>query len=170
SRLKYKLDMLFRHNNAQYLGVIIRNAYLQKKMRLVKNYLLDLDASVQAVVSLDIEYSKGSRKATLLIWRPQFIDTASRYKLLAVEEAAVETLRDNEGNAVNYPGLRLCLSDFTYEELAQKEIGNNNVEIYISRIQLRRYLATMKSKEQRALDKHSFPKDVKKRKGSKTPE
>lgn len=80
SKSKYEPDALFWHDDAQYPGIIIEVAYSQKKMRLgrlAENYLLDSDASVRTVVGLDIEYGKkGSRKATLSIWRPRLFDTA----------------------------------------------------------------------------------------------
>jgi hypothetical protein len=74
--------------------VIIEVAYSQKKSRLgrlAENYLLDSDASVRAVVGLDIEYvKKGSRKATISIWRPQLYDTADGPGLRAVQEVEDE--------------------------------------------------------------------------------
>jgi len=70
-KLKYKPDASFWHDNAQYPGVIIEVAYSQKRKRLgwlANNYLLDLDANVWVVISLDIKYGKkGSRKAMLLV-------------------------------------------------------------------------------------------------------
>jgi hypothetical protein len=94
SKSKYEPDASFWHDDAQYPGVIIEVAYSQKKTRLgrlAENYLLDSDASVRVVVGLDIEYSKkGSRKATLSIWRPRLFDTADGSELRAVEEAADE--------------------------------------------------------------------------------
>jgi hypothetical protein len=35
-----------------------------------------------------------------------------------------QVFRDDEGNAVDHPGLRLRLGDFTYKELAQMEMGD----------------------------------------------
>jgi len=82
---KYEPDASFWHNNAQYPGVIIEVAYLQKRKRLgrlANDYLLDSDANVRVVVSLDIEYGKkGSRKATLLVWRTHLAYTADGDKL-----------------------------------------------------------------------------------------
>ena len=70
---KHKPDASFWYDDAQYPSVIIKVAYSQKKKkldRLVGDYFLDLDASVLVVVGLDIKYGKkGSRKATLSIWR-----------------------------------------------------------------------------------------------------
>jgi hypothetical protein len=94
NRSKYEPDASFWHDDAQYPGVIIEVAYSQKKTRLgrlAENYLLDSDASVRAVVGLDIEYGKkGSRKATISIWRPQLFDTADGPELRAVQEVEDE--------------------------------------------------------------------------------
>jgi hypothetical protein len=90
SKSKYEPDASFWHDDAQYPGVIIEVAYSQKKTRLgrlAENYILDSDASVRAVVGLDIEYGKkGSRKATISIWRPQLLDTVDGSELRAVQE------------------------------------------------------------------------------------
>ena len=73
TKSKHEPDASFWQDNAKYLGVIIEVAYSQKRKRLARlaeDYLLDSNASVQAVVSLDIEYGKKkSRKATLSVWR-----------------------------------------------------------------------------------------------------
>ncbi|KAF2621118.1 hypothetical protein BU25DRAFT_443956 [Macroventuria anomochaeta] len=169
---KYEPDASFGHSGAQYPGVIIEVAYSQKKKRLsrlAENYLLDSDASVRVVVGLDVEYGKQqSRKATLSIWRPQLFETADGLELRAVEEATDEAFRDDQGNPVEHPGLRLFLSDFTCEELSQEEIGNDDTEIRISGIQLCHYLAAAEGKMRRALSKHSLAKGVTKRRRSET--
>lgn len=94
SKSKYEPDASFRHEDAQYPGVIFEVAYSQNKTclgRLADNYILDSDASVRAVVCLHIEYSnKESRKATLSIWRPQLFDTPDGAELRAVEVVADE--------------------------------------------------------------------------------
>ena len=67
---KYEPDASFWHDDAQYPGVIIEVAYLQKRKRLgqlAEDYRLDSDASIQVVVGLDIEYGKkGSHMATFI--------------------------------------------------------------------------------------------------------
>jgi hypothetical protein len=73
------------------------------------------------------------------------------------------------GNAVDHPGLRLRLSDFTYKELAQKEMGDEDTDRYISGIQLCQYLDAADSKVERALGERSLAKEVKRRKRSETP-
>lgn len=94
TRLKYELDASFWHKDARYPGVIIEVAYSQKRKRLARlaeDYLLDSNASVQVVVGLDIEYGKkGSRKATLSVWRTYVVITAEGNELRVVQEVADE--------------------------------------------------------------------------------
>ena len=91
---KHKPDAFFWHDDAQYPSVIIEVAYSQKKKRLDRlagDYFLDSDASVQVVMGLDIEYGKkGSRKATLLIWRTYMAYTGNGDELRVVQEIADE--------------------------------------------------------------------------------
>lgn len=172
SQSKYEPDASFGHIDAQYPGVVIEVAYSQKKKRLgrlAENYLLDSDASVRVVVGLDIEYGKDSCKATLSIWRPELSDSPSGPELRAVDVVADKAFRDEKGNPVEHPGLRLRLSDFACEELVQEEMGDDDTEVCISGIQLCQYLAAAESKVQRAHRKHSLPDKVKKRKRSSSP-
>ncbi|KAK2765091.1 hypothetical protein FQN54_008790 [Arachnomyces sp. PD_36] len=164
---KYEPDTSFWHDNARYPGVVIEVAYSQKRKRLnrlAENYLLDSDASIQVVVGLDIEYGqKGSRKATLSMWR------TSIAKTLAEDELIV--FRDEQGNPTRHPGLRLQLRDFAYEELAEDEIGEEKRELVVSTQELCQYLAAAETKVQQlsSLGKHSIAPGVKKRKRSETP-
>ena len=91
---KYEPDASFWHDDAQYPGVIIEVAYSQKRKRLCRlaeEYLLDSDASVQVVVGLDIEYGKkGSRKATLSVWRTRVFTTSDGDELRVVQEVEDE--------------------------------------------------------------------------------
>ena len=92
TKSKYEPDASFWHDDAQYPGVIIEVAYSQKRKRLGRladDYLLDSDANVRVVVGLDIEYGKkGSRKATLSVWRTNLAHTADGYELRVVQEIA----------------------------------------------------------------------------------
>ena len=55
--------------------------------QLAEDYFLDSNASVQVVVGLDIEYGKkGSRKATLSVWRTHVVNTADGNELRVVQE------------------------------------------------------------------------------------
>jgi hypothetical protein len=91
---KHEPDASFWHEDAYYPGVIIEVAYSRKRKklgRLAEDYLLDSDASVQVVVGLDIEYgNKGSRKATLSVWRTHVANTADGDELRVVQEIADE--------------------------------------------------------------------------------
>jgi len=91
---KHEPDASFWHDSAQYPGVIIEVAYSQKRKRLdrlAEDYHLDSDASVQAVVGLDIEYGrKDSRKATLSVWRARVFRTTTGDELRVVKEVADE--------------------------------------------------------------------------------
>ena len=91
---KHEPDASFWHEDAKYPGVIIEVAYSQKRKklgRLAEDYLLDSDASVQVLVGLDIEYgNKGSRKATLSVWRTHVAHTADGDELRVVQEIVDE--------------------------------------------------------------------------------
>ena len=91
---KYEPDASFWHDDAQYPGVVIEVAYSQKKKRLgrlAEDYLLDSDANIRIVVGLDIEYTKkGSRKATLSVWRTDLFHTPNGDELRVIQEAADE--------------------------------------------------------------------------------
>ena len=59
--------------------------------RLAEDYLLDSDASVGVVIGLDIKYRKrGSRRATISVWRAREFHTAAEVELRVVEEATDE--------------------------------------------------------------------------------
>jgi hypothetical protein len=89
TKSKHEPDASFWYNDAQFPGVIIEVVYSQKRKRLgrlAEEYLLDSDASVQVIVGLDIEYGKkGSRKATLSVWRTQVFHTADEDELRVVQ-------------------------------------------------------------------------------------
>ena len=91
---KYQPDTSFWHDNVKYPGVIIEVAYSQKRKRLhrlAENYLLDSDASVQAVVGLDIEYGmKGSHKAALSVWRTREFLTDDGHELRVIQKISDE--------------------------------------------------------------------------------
>jgi hypothetical protein len=91
---KYEPDTSFWHDDAQYPGVVIEVAYSQKRERLdrlAEDYLLDSDASVQAVVGLDIGYGKkGSRKATLTVWRARVCHASTGDELRVEKEVTDE--------------------------------------------------------------------------------
>ena len=94
TKSKHEPDASFRHESARYPGVVIEVAYSQKRRslrRLADDYLLDSDASVRVLVGLDIEYgNKGSRKATLSVWRPHVVHATDGNELRAVQEITDE--------------------------------------------------------------------------------
>jgi hypothetical protein len=91
---KHEPDASFWHNDAKYPGVVIEVACSQKKKRLgrlAEDYLLDSDANIRIVVGLDIEYGKrGSRKATLSVWRTDLLHTPEGDELRVIEDTADE--------------------------------------------------------------------------------
>ncbi|KAH8724694.1 hypothetical protein GQ44DRAFT_727483 [Phaeosphaeriaceae sp. PMI808] len=106
-----------------------------------------------------------------------YVDVASRYNatrhaaLKSIEESTDEAFRDDEGNPINHPGLRLRLSDFACEEIVQDELGSEDLEICISGIQLCEYLAAAegKTRQSQSLRKQSFSREARKRKRLETP-
>ena len=108
TKSKHEPDASFWHDDAQYPGVIIEVAYSQKRKRvgrLAEEYFLDSDASVQVVVSLDIEYGKkGSQKATLSVWRTHVVHTDDGDELRVVQEITDEVC----------PVLRQCYFVFDF--------------------------------------------------------
>lgn len=90
---KHDPDASFWHRDAQYPGVIIEVVYSKKQKRLrrlAEDYLLDSDANVRVVVGLNIEHTKGTRKATLSVWRTHVFHTTDGDELRVVEEVADE--------------------------------------------------------------------------------
>ena len=91
---KHEPDTSFWHDDAQYPEVVTEVAYSQTRKRLdwlAEDYLLDSDASVQAVVGLDIEYGKeGSRKATSTLWRTRVYHTSTGDELRVEREVTDE--------------------------------------------------------------------------------
>ncbi|KAI9759545.1 MAG: hypothetical protein M1840_003257 [Geoglossum simile] len=172
---KHEPDASFWHADAEYPGVIIEVSYSQKRKkldRLAEEYLLDSDASVRVVVGLDIEYGgKGSRKATLSVWRTYVFHTDDGDELRVVQEIADEAFRDDQGNPTDHPGLRLQLSDFACEGLTTDVVRGGDREILLSTQQLCQYLTAAEDKVRRrgTLAKNSLPPGVKKRKRSRTP-
>ena len=96
SRSKRSPDALFRHRDAEYPGVVIKVSYSQKREALhclAYDYLIKSNGSTQVMVGFDIRYS-GSRKASLSVWRHNYVEDRD-YLALAL-------LRDkNEEVSVN---------------------------------------------------------------------
>lgn len=89
-------DASFKHEQAKYPGVIIEVCYTQKVRAaadLADDYILDTNGNVKAVIALNIEY-RGSKKATISIWRPEDItvDGVEELQAIAKVEALVHSL------------------------------------------------------------------------------
>lgn len=127
---------------------------------------------MQVVISLDIKYGKkGSRKATLSVWRTYMVNTANGNKSRVVQEIADDAFRDDQGNPTDHLGLRLRLRDFAYKELAHNEIGDKDRELVVSTQQLFKYrdAAETMVEQLESLSEHSITPGLKKRKRSETP-
>lgn len=81
-------DASFQHFEAQYPGVILELSYSQKKKdlsRLAHEYILGSDADIRVVIGIDVEY-KGSKKASVSIWRPHIeVNDAGERELFVVQ-------------------------------------------------------------------------------------
>jgi len=85
-------DASFQHFDAQYPGVILELSYSQKKKdlsRLADAYILGSNADIRVVVGIDVEY-KGSKKASISIWRPYIGVDAVGEKELSVVQTVTE--------------------------------------------------------------------------------
>lgn len=85
-------DAQFRHLGAKYPGVVIEVAYAQKRKDLAiiaEDYILGSDGDIRVVIGIDIEY-RGSKKATLSVWRPGVV----RNEVGEVELVAQQTVVD----------------------------------------------------------------------------
>ncbi|CAE7205668.1 FabG [Pyrenophora teres f. teres] len=170
-------DASYAHEDAKYPGVIIEVSYSQKRKRLdrlAEDYLLDSNASVQAVVGLDIEYGKkGSCKATLTVWRAQVFHASTGDELRVEKEVEDEVFRDDLGNATDSLGLQLHLRDFACKELVQAQLGSEDEEIHISSQQLCKSLEAAERRVQQlqsgSLIQTFLSPNIKKRRRSETP-
>ncbi|KUJ09517.1 uncharacterized protein LY89DRAFT_598241, partial [Mollisia scopiformis] len=85
-------DASFQHFEAQFPGVILELSCSQKKQdlsRLAHEYILGSDADIRIVIGIDVEY-KGSKKASVSIWRPRIEVNDAGEKELSV----VQTITD----------------------------------------------------------------------------
>jgi hypothetical protein len=89
---KREPDASFRHVEAKYPGVIIEVSYSQKRKdlpHLADSYLLDSNGSTRVLIGIDIEY-RGSHKATVSMWRPEYVWNGGREEFRAVQTAQEE--------------------------------------------------------------------------------
>jgi hypothetical protein len=69
-------DAAFAHLDAQWPGIVIEVSFSQKEKELpdlAEDYILGSDGNIRAVIGLNIEY-KQSKRATISVWRPQYIE------------------------------------------------------------------------------------------------
>ena len=69
-------DAAFSHLDAQWPGIIIEVSFSQKEKELkdlAEDYILGSDGNIRVVIGLNIEY-KQSKKATISVWRPQYVE------------------------------------------------------------------------------------------------
>ena len=89
---KHDPDSQFRHSEAQYPGVVIEVSYSQKRRDLshiADDYILGSDGDIRVVVGIDVEY-RGSKKATLSVWRPKVVENEVGEAELVAEQTVVE--------------------------------------------------------------------------------
>lgn len=89
-------DASFGHRQAHFPGVIMEVCYSQKSRcvsHLADEYILNTDGSVNVVVAFDIHY-RGSKKATVSVWRPEYITTdgVEEFRTAAVIDAQVQSI------------------------------------------------------------------------------
>jgi hypothetical protein len=87
-------DLSFQHNEARYPSVIIEVSYSQKKKDLpylADDYILGSHGNIKVVVGLDLDY-RGTKTATLSIWRPHF-GKENDQVVLSAAQTEVEKVR-----------------------------------------------------------------------------
>jgi hypothetical protein len=109
-------DATFSHASAQWPGVVIEVSFSQKEKdlkNLAEDYILGSDGNIQVVIGLNIEY-KNSKKASLSIWRPQYIkDEDGQEYLVSAQTVCEQLFRDELGNPTGADtSLTLHLQDF----------------------------------------------------------
>ncbi|KAH8724189.1 hypothetical protein GQ44DRAFT_709277 [Phaeosphaeriaceae sp. PMI808] len=118
-------DASFQHIEAQYPGVILEVSHAQKKQdlpRLADDYILGSNTNIRVVIGIDVEY-KGSKKASVSIWRPHIrVNNTGENELSVVQTVTDQLFRDDVGNFVlnSQASLKLRLEDFGTEAFATK--------------------------------------------------
>ncbi|KFY05437.1 hypothetical protein V491_09128 [Pseudogymnoascus sp. VKM F-3775] len=170
-------DASFQHPEAQYPGVILELSYSQKKRdlpRLANEYILGSDADIRVVIGIDVEY-KGSKKASVSVWRPRIgVNDMGEKELVAVQTVTDQLFRDDVGNLVSDPQaiLELRLEDFGTEAFGAK-FTDLTQSIHISAESLFQFLERAEAKARRLKQKEGLVRStkpwVRKRRRDSTP-
>ncbi|KAJ5507054.1 hypothetical protein N7527_009197 [Penicillium freii] len=148
-------DASFIHEHAKYPGVIIEVCYSQKVRAaadLADDYILDTNASVNAVIALNIEY-RGSKKATISVWRPHKITVDGVKELEAKAVIEMMPFRTESGLPVDepkQPALQLSLRDFAPKSISQK-YPDLDQDIVISSREFCDFLSSAEAEHQKQL-------------------
>ena len=85
-------DAQFRHVKALYPGVIIKISNLQTTKDLAylaDQYVVETSGSVKVVVGIKLDY-RGTLKAELSLWRPQYVKENGQEYLISKQEISSE--------------------------------------------------------------------------------
>lgn len=159
-------DAAFGLYDAQWPGVVIEVSYSQKSKMLkdlAEDYILGSNGNIRVVVGLEIEY-RQSKKATLSIWRPQYVEhedgqqdlvstetvwsqvTYSPCPRLRFADELIQEFRNELGTMPEdtaNTGLELQLQDFASEALTENSqftaqrvfISSNTLYSFLTRAQ-----------------------------------
>ncbi|PBP24950.1 hypothetical protein BUE80_DR004109 [Diplocarpon rosae] len=123
---KHDPDEQFRHQKAQFPGVVIEVSDSQKRKdlgRLADDYILGSDGDIRVVVGVDIG-CRDSKKATLSVWRPKIITNQAGENELVSHLTVNQVFREPDGKPTlsRTGGLQLRLRDFATEALAEDSL------------------------------------------------
>ncbi|TKA49809.1 hypothetical protein B0A49_13400 [Cryomyces minteri] len=176
TRIQHEPDASFAYEHAKYPGVVIEVSYSQKRKdlsRLADDYILESNGNIRVVVGLDIEY-RGSKKATLSVWRPQVVvsERDGHEEMIAAQLVADQEFRREDGTPVTSAALQLQLKDFASELVGESYALADEV-ISLSSDTLCRHLMAAEARlqaEERGLEDLPRPGLRKRRRSSTPPE
>ncbi|CZT13825.1 uncharacterized protein RAG0_17316 [Rhynchosporium agropyri] len=170
-------DASFQHFDAQFPGAIFEVSHSQQGKdlsRLADAYILGSDADIRVVVGINVEY-KGSKKASISIWRPHIgVNAVGEKELSVVQTVKDKLFRDEEGKLVpdSEASLQLQLQDFATEKFAET-FPDLTQSIRLSAETLFSFLERAETKARRLKLKEGFVRSsipwVKKRRRDSTP-
>ncbi|KAH1396915.1 hypothetical protein KXX51_008078, partial [Aspergillus fumigatus] len=141
-------DASFGHPKAQYPGVVIEICYSQKRRDvalLADDYILNTDGSIKVVVCVDIDY-KQSQRATLSVWRPEYVTVEGKEYFQTTADVDAQAFRTDDGIPVEDTMLRLSLRDFATDPLLE-EYADINQEVVITAQQLCAFLQSAEARQ-----------------------